>query len=110
MERSGRVVVITGAAGGIGRELVAAFLRDGDTIVAVDQAGSGVLELAASLGREHLGEECDIGSEAQIDAETGEIIVEGIPVFPSHYKCPHSGLALEVENPTVWVYPEGIDD
>ena len=50
------------------------------------------------------------GSEAQIDAETGEIIAEGIPVFPSHYKCPHSGIALEVENPTVWVYPEGIDD
>lgn len=68
MNRSGRVVVITGAAGGIGRELVAAFLRDGDTIIAVDQAGSGVLELAASLGPEHSGEECDIGSEAQIVA------------------------------------------
>jgi hypothetical protein len=50
------------------------------------------------------------GSEAQIDAETGEIIAEGIPVFPSHYKCPHSGIALEVENPAFWVYPEGIDD
>lgn len=68
MDRSGRVVVITGAAGGIGRELVAAFLRDGDTIVAVDQAGSGVMELAAAIGPAHCGEECDIGSEAQIEA------------------------------------------
>lgn len=68
MDGSGRVVVITGAAGGIGRELVGAFLRDGDTIVAVDQAGSGVRELAATIGPAHSGEECDIGSEAQIEA------------------------------------------
>ena len=26
-------------------------------------------------------------------------------VLPSHYKCPQTGAALPVENPTVWVYP-----
>ena len=32
------------------------------------------------------------------------------PVHPSHYKCPQSGVCLEVENPAVWVYPDGLND
>lgn len=50
------------------------------------------------------------GREAEVDPETGEVLGEGAPVHPSHYKCPHSGVCLEVENPSVWVYPEGADD
>jgi hypothetical protein len=50
------------------------------------------------------------GREAEVDPETGEVLGEGIPVLPSHYKCPHSGVCLEVENPAIWVYPEGADD
>lgn len=42
-----------------------------------------------------------------VDPETGEIHPGGIPVLPSTYKCPQSGAPLPVENPTVWVYPEG---
>ena len=40
------------------------------------------------------------------DPETGEVIEITPPVLPSHYKCPQSGVTLDVENPTVWVYPE----
>ena len=43
-----RVVVITGAAGGIGRELVDGFAADGYAVVAVDLANTPVLELEAS--------------------------------------------------------------
>jgi hypothetical protein len=50
------------------------------------------------------------GREAEVDPETGEVLGEGIPVLPSHYKCPHSGVCLEVESPAIWVYPEGADD
>ena len=50
------------------------------------------------------------GREAEVDPETGEVLGEGIPVLPSHYKCPQSGVCLEVENPAIWVYPEGADD
>ena len=50
------------------------------------------------------------GREVEIDPATGEVLGEGAPVLPSHYKCPHSGACLEVENPSVWVYPEGADD
>lgn len=42
-----------------------------------------------------------------VDAETGEVVAASRPVLPSHFKCPHSGVCLEVENPSLWVYPEG---
>lgn len=45
-----------------------------------------------------------------VDLVTGEVTTETRPVLPSHFKCPQSGLSLQVENPTVWVYPEGSED
>ncbi|AUW47309.1 hypothetical protein CUJ84_pRLN3000178 (plasmid) [Rhizobium leguminosarum] len=48
-QQLGRVVVITGAAGGIGRALVDLFATGGDTVVAVDLPDSGVLEMARHL-------------------------------------------------------------
>ncbi len=68
MENSGRVVVITGAAGGIGKALLDAFHRDGDTIAAVDLAGTNVVELANALGAQHAGFHCDVSSETEIVA------------------------------------------
>lgn len=64
--------------------------------------------------RSHYGYLCvegmRFGVDEQVDAETGEVIGHGLPVQPSHYKCAQSGIVLEVENPSVWVYPEGLDD
>ena len=78
----GRVVVVTGAAGGIGRALVDILSSDGDTVVAVDLPGTGVVELAHSLGDRHLGIECDVSRQddvlalfAKIDATFGRIDV-----------------------------------
>lgn len=68
MDEFGRIVVVTGAAGGIGRELMKAFDADGDTVVAVDLAGTGVIDLAAALHSRHAGFECDVASEAGIVA------------------------------------------
>ena len=45
------------------------------------------------------------GTES-IDLDTGEIIQTFADVLPSHYKCPQTGAAMPVENPSVWVYPE----
>lgn len=42
-----------------------------------------------------------------VDPATGEVTTAGITVLPSHYKSPQTGALLEVENPHVWVYPEG---
>jgi hypothetical protein len=44
------------------------------------------------------------------DDATGEVTTSARPVYPSHFKCAQSGACLDVENPTVWVYPEGVDD
>lgn len=50
------------------------------------------------------------GRDDDIDPDTGEVLGTGRAVLPSHYKCPRTGACLEVENPSVWVYPEGLDD
>ena len=42
-----------------------------------------------------------------VDPETGEVSQATIAVLPTHYKSPQTGALLEVENPHVWVYPEG---
>lgn len=63
--------------------------------------------------RSHYGYLCvegmRFGVDEQVDPETGEVTGQGLPVQPSHYKCAHSGTVLEVENPAVWVHPEGPD-
>ena len=46
----------------------------------------------------------------EVDPDTGEVTTTARPVLPSHFKCPQSGLCLQVESPAVWVYPEGLDD
>ncbi|MEI9412065.1 SDR family oxidoreductase [Mesorhizobium salmacidum] len=61
-----RIVIITGAAGGIGRALADTFAADRDVVVAVDLPGSGVLELARGLGRPHLGLEYDVSKKDDI--------------------------------------------
>jgi len=40
------------------------------------------------------------------DPETGELPEEDVPVLPTHYLCPQTGICLPVENPQEWVYQE----
>jgi NAD(P)-dependent dehydrogenase (short-subunit alcohol dehydrogenase family) len=59
----GKVVVITGAAGGLGRALARAFAAAGARIAALDSDAAGAESLAAALrseGRQALGLECDV--------------------------------------------------
>ena len=46
-------------------------------------------------------------SEELVDPSTGEVFPTVTPVRPSHYKCAQTGAVLPVENPDIWVYPEG---
>lgn len=53
-----------------------------------------IVELMAMPGPDH------------IDTTTGEVSPTQISLLPTHYKCPQTGAALPVENPTIWIYPE----
>lgn len=58
---AGRSVVVTGAAGGIGRSVVRAFAEAGSHVVAVDIPGSPVADVVASLpGGPHRALEADL--------------------------------------------------
>ena len=74
---AGTSVVVTGAAGGIGRPVARAFAEAGAHIVAVDIPGSPVIEVAAELpGGPHLGLEMnllDLGSHATIFKRANEL-------------------------------------
>ena len=48
---AGKIVVITGAAGGIGQALCRRFAEEGSTVVAVDKNWQGLQVLAEDLGR-----------------------------------------------------------
>ncbi len=51
-------------------------------------------------------EDMQLGHAEEVtDGNTGEITEVVHPIFPTHFKCPYSGVSLEVENPNVWVYP-----
>jgi 3-oxoacyl-[acyl-carrier protein] reductase len=52
--KTNRVVVITGAAGGIGTELVRRFLENGDMVIATDLKDEGLQKLKTSTGHTSL--------------------------------------------------------
>ena len=45
-----------------------------------------------------------------VDTGTGELPMREHTVLPTHYKCPHSGASMPVENPDVWVYHDELND
>lgn len=66
MKDATSIVLITGAAGGIGRALSRLFAADGATVIAVDLPQSGVDLVAAELGERHAAYTCDVSSEADV--------------------------------------------
>lgn len=66
--KDARVVIVTGAAGGIGSALVERLAAGGDTVIGVDLAGSGIEATMAQLGAHHVALTCDVGDEQAIEA------------------------------------------
>jgi NAD(P)-dependent dehydrogenase (short-subunit alcohol dehydrogenase family) len=67
------VALVTGAAGGLGRAIVAALRRDGARIVAVDRQAPEA-DLWEPEGPEIVGLACDVSERANVDATVAEAI------------------------------------
>jgi 3-oxoacyl-[acyl-carrier protein] reductase len=75
---TGRVVVITGAGGGIGALLVKQFLSNGDTVLGTDNSDAALARLREDLGPEAalMTETADVSSE-QDCARLAEVMRDG---------------------------------
>jgi len=67
MTIQGKIVVITGAASGIGRALSVGFCRDGARTVGLDVNQEGLAETSQECGGQFLGVAGDTSSEADVD-------------------------------------------
>jgi NAD(P)-dependent dehydrogenase (short-subunit alcohol dehydrogenase family) len=63
---AGKVIVVTGAASGIGRAMVRRFVEEEATVVAVDVDAAGVAKVAEQAGCE--GVACDVTDRAAVEA------------------------------------------
>lgn len=64
--RDRRVVVVTGASGGVGRAMLEEFAGRGDLVIGVDMPGSGLRDAVQALGEPHFYFECDLSEEQNI--------------------------------------------
>jgi len=65
-ELQGRVALVTGAAGGIGRAMLEMFTMAGASVVAFDIDGEGVADAVAKLGDAGISTTGDVTSEADV--------------------------------------------
>ncbi|MEO8908333.1 MAG: SDR family oxidoreductase [Microbacteriaceae bacterium] len=67
--KSGRVVVVTGAAGGVGSVLVSRFLENGDTVLATDSSEAALARLVEANPRGSLvTRAADVSRDDDVDA------------------------------------------
>jgi len=74
-----RIVIVTGAAQGIGRAMVAAFVAEGDTVIGLDIDAAGLAEAERALaggGGAFEGIVADVGDLGQIDESFGQVIAD----------------------------------
>jgi NAD(P)-dependent dehydrogenase (short-subunit alcohol dehydrogenase family) len=102
MELQGKVAVITGGSGGIGRAMARAFLDEGaKAVVLADLDGAAVEAAARALGCE--GMACDVTDEAQIVALVERTLARHgvIDLFCSNAGAGGQGLLTDAPN-AVW--------
>ncbi len=90
--KTGRIIVVTGAAGGMGKLFASRFLENGDTVIASDTSDEALDKLRADLKKERLHvRRADVSDEAETQAladfarETGgrvDVLVNAAGWFP----------------------------
>jgi NAD(P)-dependent dehydrogenase (short-subunit alcohol dehydrogenase family) len=67
-ELSGKVIVVTGGADGIGRECASAYVREGAAVAVVDRDGEKAAQAAAVLGPDCMSVQADVGEGPAVEA------------------------------------------
>lgn len=89
----GKVALVTGAGGGIGRATALAFAREGARVVASDVTGAGGEEtarLVAEAGGEALHVACDVTRPAEVEA----LVAAAVDAF-GRLDCAHNNAGVE---------------
>ncbi len=97
-----KVAVVTGAAGGIGKEIAIAFLKEGARVAIADLNGPQAAATARELdpsGKRAVGVAMDVGNEAAVDQGMGEVLkaLGGIDVLVSNAGIQHIAAIDELE-------------
>jgi NAD(P)-dependent dehydrogenase (short-subunit alcohol dehydrogenase family) len=103
--RDSKVVLVTGAAAGIGLATARLFAARGDTVVLADRDAEAVRRAAAELGAPHQASVLDVADEAAVVAGVARIAAQhgGIDVLVNNAGIvdPTGTLALDLDAATV---------
>jgi len=74
MRLANKVVILTGAAGGVGRATARLLAREGAQVVVADKNPDGVRELAKEIGAASLGVTVDVSQHASVKAMVAQTL------------------------------------
>jgi len=96
MELSGKVVVVTGAANGIGRAMALRFAAEGAMgVVVADLDASGAATVAARIDAQGAGSALAVTCDVAVEAEVADLVARAEDQFgPVDLFCANAGVAV----------------